>query len=112
VVPVPLSSRRRRQRGYNQAEVIAGCIAEITAAVVVSQLLRIRNTPAQSAHDESARRRNVEGAFAWCGSPLDGARLLLVDDVLTTGATVTAAGSTLAAAGARGVDVVVLAAVL
>jgi ComF family protein len=111
VVPVPLGSRRRRQRGYNQAEVIAGCIAEITGAPLVAQLVRTRDTPAQSAHDENARRSNVEGAFSWRGSSLDGAQLLLVDDVLTTSATVSAVTAALVAAGARGVDVTVLAAV-
>jgi ComF family protein len=111
VVPVPLGSRRRRQRGYNQAEVIAGCVAEILGAPVVNQLVRTRNTPAQSAHDENARRRNVDGAFAWRGSSLDGAQLLLIDDVLTTGATVTSVTAALVAAGARRVDVTVLAAV-
>jgi ComF family protein len=111
VVPVPLGSRRRRQRGYNQAEVIAGCIAEIIEAPLLAQLVRTRNTPAQSAHDENGRRRNVDGAFAWRGPSLDGAQLLLVDDVLTTGATVSAVTAALVAAGARRVDVTVLAAV-
>jgi ComF family protein len=111
VVPVPLGARRRRQRGYNQAEVIAGCIAEIVGAPMVDQLVRTRNTSAQSAHNENARRRNVDSAFAWRGSSLDGAQLLLVDDVLTTGATVSAVTAALVAAGARRLDVTVLAAV-
>ena len=73
--------------------------------------VRIRDTPPQSARDEATRRGNVAGAFAWAGVALDGAYLWLVDDVLTTGATVEAGAATLAAAGASLIDVVVVAAV-
>jgi ComF family protein len=111
VVPVPLGARRRRQRGYNQAEVVARVLAAATGSPMVSMLVRVRNTPAQSNRDEAARRNNVTGVFEWRGTPLDGAAVLLVDDVLTTGATAAAACSALAGAGARRVDVAVLAAV-
>lgn len=111
VVAVPLGPRRRRQRGYNQSEVLAAVIAEDRDVPVMDDLGRIRDTPPQSARDEATRRRNVAGAFAWTGTDLGGAYVWLVDDVLTTGATVEAASSVLGRAGASLIDVVVVAAV-
>lgn len=111
VVAVPLGPRRRRQRGYNQSEVLAAVIAEDRDVPVMEDLGRIRDTPPQSARDEATRRGNVAGAFAWTGTDLRGAYVWLVDDVLTTGATVEAASSVLGRAGASLIDVVVVAAV-
>ena len=111
VVAVPLGARRRRQRGYNQSLVIAEVIAEARDVLVLDDLVRIRDTPPQSARDEATRRGNVNGAFAWSGDDLQGGYLWLVDDVLTTGATAAAAASALVQAGASLVDVVVVAAV-
>jgi ComF family protein len=111
VVAVPLGARRRRQRGYNQSLVIAEVIAEARDVLVLDELVRIRDTPPQSARDEASRRGNVDGAFAWSGDDLQGGYLWLVDDVLTTGATAAAAASALVEAGASLVDVVVVAAV-
>jgi ComF family protein len=111
VVAVPLGPRRRRQRGYNQSEILAAVIAEARDVPVLGDLARIRDTPPQTARDEATRRDNVAGAFAWTGSALDGAYLWLVDDVLTTGATIEAAASVLGRAGASLVDVVVVAVV-
>ncbi len=111
VVAVPLGARRRRQRGYNQAELIAEILAEDRDVPMLGDLARIRETPPQSARDETTRRGNVAGAFAWTGNDLGGAYLWLVDDVLTTGATVAGSSAVLAVAGASLVDVVVVAAV-
>lgn len=111
IVAVPLGPRRRRQRGYNQSAVLAGVIAEARDVVVLDDLARIRDTPPQSARDEATRRGNVAGAFAWTGGTLDGAYVWLVDDVLTTGATVEAGAAVLDREGASLVDVVVVAAV-
>ena len=111
VVAVPLGVRRRRQRGYNQSDVLAHVIASTRGVPVLDQLGRIRDTPPQSARDEATRRSNVAGAFAWSGGQLDGAYLWLVDDVLTTGATAEAAASVLGQAGASLIDVVVVAVV-
>jgi ComF family protein len=111
IVAVPLGPRRRRQRGYNQSDVLARVLAEIRHVPLLDGLRRTRDTKPQSVCDEQGRRRNVAGAFAWIGSPLDGVRLWLVDDVLTTGATVEAAGASLRAAGASRVDVIVVAVV-
>jgi ComF family protein len=111
VVAVPLGPRRRRQRGYNQAELIAEAIAEARDVPVLDDLVRTRDTPPQSARDEVTRRDNVAGAFDWTGVDIAGAYVWLVDDVLTTGATAEAAATVLARAGASLVDVVVVAAV-
>jgi ComF family protein len=111
VVAVPLGSRRRRQRSYNQAEVVARVLANARRVPLLEGLRRLRETSAQSSRDEEARRINVSGAFAWTGTPIDAAHLWLVDDVLTTGATVEAASAVLSAAGASRIDVVVVAVV-
>jgi ComF family protein len=111
VIAVPLGARRRRQRGYNQSDVIASVLAEARDVPVLDQLTRIRETRPQSARDEATRRSNVAGAFAWSGGDLAGAYLWLVDDVLTTGATAEAAATVLTHAGAALIDVVVVAAV-
>ena len=109
VVAVPLGPRRRRQRGYNQSELIARVIAHSRRLPLVAGLQRIRETPPQSARAEDARRTNVAGAFAWQGMAVERAHLWLVDDVLTTGATLEAAATALDAAGACRIDVVVVA---
>jgi ComF family protein len=111
VVAVPLGRRRRRQRGYNQSAILASVLADERDVPVFDDLTRIRDTPPQSARNETTRRDNVAGAFAWTGGDLTGSYLWLVDDVLTTGATAEAAGSVLGLAGASLVDVVVIAVV-
>lgn len=111
LVAVPLGRRRRRQRGYNQSEILASVLADEWDVPVLDDLTRTRDTPPQSARNEATRRGNVAGAFSWTGGDLSGSYLWLVDDVLTTGATAEAAGSVLGLAGASLVDVVVIAAV-
>lgn len=107
VLAVPLHAARRRERGYNQAEALAGALAASIGAPHASGLLvRVRATRAQARLGGEARRRNLAGAFvAVDGAVLEGRRVLLVDDVLTTGATLESALGVLRAAGARAAGV-------
>ncbi len=106
LVPVPLGARRRRERGHNQAELLAEALAARCALPVVAGLLeRSRETRTQTALHPEQRRANVAGAFRATRS-LGGAKVVLVDDVLTTGATLASAARALAAAGAATVGAV------
>jgi ComF family protein len=111
VVPVPLARGRHRARGYNQAEVVARALAGLArGAPVTSGLRRRRETEAQVGQDRTQRRRNLDDAFAWVGPPLGGATLWLVDDVVTTGATMAAATGALQQGGAGRIEAVAVAA--
>lgn len=111
VVPVPLHWSRRLKRGYNQAEAIARELATgLGTAFAKTAVVRVRNTPQQGQPTASARRDNVKGAFrVRRGARIAGRRVLLVDDVMTTGSTVSEVARVLKAAGATGVEVAVLA---
>ena len=89
IVPVPLHSRRLRERGYNQSGLIARELGRlIDLPVVEDSLLRLRDNPAQvKAPDAEARRKNVLGVFVCCNRELWRKNVLLIDDVCTTGAT-------------------------
>ena len=100
VVPVPLSRERLRERGYNQAAEIARHVAkERRARLELTVAVRERNTQAQADLPWSDRARNVRGAFR-CERSLDGAAIAVVDDVMTTGATLDELAATLKRAGA------------
>ena len=94
LVPVPLHPNRLATRGYNQAALIALELGALWDVPVWTHVLaRVRDTPAQQAAGRRDRRINVAGAFAATG-PLPGAaRVAIVDDVVTTGATVNACAS-------------------
>jgi len=101
LVPVPLTGGRRRSRGYNQSEMLARELSRLSGLPVVADvLLRRRGAPPQArAVDEAARRANVADAFTVRQrDPLAGP-LLLVDDVMTSGATLDACARTLRRAG-------------
>jgi ComF family protein len=111
LVPVPLHARKRRERGYNQAELIARCFAaEVSGAVVRPLLQRRLDTSSQTRLDRAERAANLKNAFALAGDgPVEpAARYVLVDDVFTTGATLNACASVLRAAGLSCVDVATL----
>ncbi|MGN8277168.1 double zinc ribbon domain-containing protein [Pseudomonas sp. SMV71] len=111
LLPVPLAARRLRQRGFNQAALIARWLCETLEIPCEENLLRrVQDTPAQQALDARARRRNLRQAFALApGVDLRKRHLALVDDVLTTGATAEALAGLLLDAGAARVDVYCLA---
>ncbi len=119
ILPVPLHTRRLRQRGFNQAYLLVRDFPGLWRAVVggppgwtISNtiLLRSRNTPSQTGFDRKSRLKNLRGAFVVKGAEkIAGRRILLVDDVYTTGATSGEAARTLFNAGARSVDLIVLA---
>lgn len=102
VVPVPLFSRRRRSRGYNQSALLAREIGKLLAVPVADDaLVRLRNTPPQARLTSAGERRsNVEGAFACRDARLAGRSILLIDDVTTTGATLESCAVPLKTAGA------------
>lgn len=110
LVPVPLHPERLRRRGYNQSALLAeGAVQRLTVPVL-SALRRVRATPHQVGLGADERRRNVEDAFAVLeGVELLGKRLVLVDDVVTTGSTLGACATALLAGGAREVRAVTLA---
>lgn len=111
IVPVPLHATRLRERGFNQAAVLAGALARrCGVACDLSALMRLRPTPSQVGSRYQERMRNVAGVFSVaCPQKTARARVLLVDDVVTSGATVEACGRALMRAGAERVDAVALA---
>jgi ComF family protein len=112
IVPVPLHWSRCWRRGFNQSEVLARQLARTLAIPCrPNWLRRVRRTPLQTRQTSpTARRENVQGAFAArAGLDLSGQSILLVDDVLTTGATANAAAQALRAAKAERVVVAILA---
>lgn len=113
LVPVPLHRRRLITRRYNQAALMAQALGRNSGLpVIVDALRRVRATPSQGRMNRSQRERNVAGAFAVRDSRQESirdARIVLVDDVMTTGATLTACIRPLLHAGAANVDVLTLA---
>jgi ComF family protein len=102
VVPMPLHRTRLGRRGYNQAlELALPLLRSTPRPLAVDALRRVRATPPQSELDAAGRRRNVRGAFEADASRVQGRCVLLVDDVITTGATIAEAAQTLIRAGAR-----------
>lgn len=102
VVAVPLHENRLRERGFNQAELLAAVFCRQVGLPLLRPgvLCRQRDTQQQMLLGPAERRANVHGAFDWAGPPLDGSRVLLIDDVATTGSTLEACGEALLAAGA------------
>jgi ComF family protein len=110
VVAMPLHWRRRFDRGFNQAALIAAQVARRRKIPLLNAVRRVRATRPQTGLTNAKRRDNVSGAFR-CrrGRPLDGMRILLVDDVMTTGATASACGAVLKRAGAKSVTLLTVA---
>jgi ComF family protein len=111
VVPVPLHWLRRLERGYNQAAMLARPLAkQLRVPFSTRRLRRIRYTSHQTGQSATSRQENLRGAFAsWPAHRIRGLRILLVDDVMTTGSTCSEAARALKKAGAARVVAAVLA---
>ena len=104
IIPIPLHISRRRSRGFNQAEVIAGELAAASGIPVRTDVLfRIKKTSPQKSLGKNERQGNLQGAFAVSGSWKVRENVLLVDDIYTAGATVEKAAKMLKKAGAQNV---------
>ena len=107
VIPIPLSGKREKQRGYNQSKLLAAEISRHYPICLDDISLKKRDVTPQFELSRKDRLQNVKGAFH--SSPLSGKTVLLVDDIYTTGATVREASKALKAAGAKYVYVLTLA---
>ncbi|WP_277870642.1 ComF family protein [Thermorudis peleae] len=101
VVPIPLHPTRQRERGFNQAALLAKPVADALGIPVIHGLVRQQATRPQVGQSYAARQRNVAGAFAWRQGKQMPSAVILVDDVVTTGATMVAACEVLQAGGVQ-----------
>jgi len=105
IIPVPLHPKRLRERGYNQAAELARPIGKLlNLPLDTRSLQRIRHTNEQSSLNAKERRRNLRGAFH-CNADLQNKRVVIVDDVVTTGSTANEIAKTLRRAGARHIEI-------
>jgi len=110
VVPVPLGRKRKSERGYNQVSLIAYPLAlRFGWKYIPDGLVRIRETGSQVGLNASDRQKNVFGAFAAIPQRVEGKKVLLIDDVATTGATLSSCTEALKVAGATAVFALTLA---
>ncbi|MEX2161915.1 MAG: ComF family protein [Anaerolineales bacterium] len=110
VIPIPLGARRHRERGFNQAELLARPFAEAAGLqLAAGVLVRLHETLPQFELSASERWKNLHGSFLADPAPLKGKSVLLVDDIMTTGATLDSAAQALNKAGARSVYALTLA---
>ncbi|MDE3195181.1 MAG: ComF family protein, partial [Acidobacteriota bacterium] len=110
VTAVPLHWRKHWRRGFNQAELLARQIARRRGVPLIRALRRKRPTEVQASLAVAGRHRNVAGAFeARARADVRGKRILLIDDVMTTGATASACATVLKRAGAKSVSLATLA---
>jgi ComF family protein len=114
ILSVPLHPQRLRERGFNQSLLLARRISQVHSIPLdFTSLQRIRHTQPQTELSGPERKKNIQGAFrVKKGGDISGKRILLIDDVFTTGATVQECSQVLLAAGAKQVDVLTLARVL
>jgi len=103
ILPVPLYRKKRKQRGYNQSELLARSLVKLRGLPLdTTSLIRARNTPSQTQFGREGRLKNMSGAFS-CVNPavVKGKTVLLIDDVATTGATLEGCAQALKEAGAK-----------
>ncbi|MFA5375353.1 MAG: phosphoribosyltransferase family protein [Dehalococcoidia bacterium] len=104
-MPVPIHKRRLRERGYNQSSLLAQRLSRMTNIPVVEDvLIRTKHTPSQAKSDSvDQRRKNIRNAFRCVNHDISGKRILLIDDVCTSGATLNSCAASLKSAGAASV---------
>jgi len=102
IIPVPIHERRLRERGYNQSLLLAKKLSHMTRLPVVeASLIRTKNTPHQASSDSvKQRRENIRNAFKCVNHDISGKRILLIDDVCTSGATLNSCATSLKSASA------------
>lgn len=109
IIPIPLSKKRYRWRGFNQAELLANLLAEELNCLSCLNLKRKKHRQPQVELNEKKRLENVRQIFSWQGPNLSGKTIVLIDDVTTTGATLEAAAEALEKAGPQKIYGLVLA---
>jgi ComF family protein len=100
IIPIPLHKKRRAWRGFNQSELIADELSLLTGWMVDKNLIKIKKTKEQAGLKETERLANQLGAFIWTGLNLAGQDVILLDDIITSGATISQAALILKQAGA------------
>lgn len=111
IIPVPLHPKKKRQRGFNQAQVIAKCLSRLRGVELVERrLIKIRNVPPQTSLELKDRQKNVLGTFRVVKrETIKGKVVLLVDDVYTTGATIRECSAALREAGVKEIRAITVA---
>lgn len=109
IIPIPLSKKRLRWRGFNQAEILAREFCGYYNYQLCLDLKRKKHRSPQANLNEAKRLINIKSVFVWKGKSLDGKTIILIDDVATTGATLNEAAHILKLAGAKQVYALVLA---
>ena len=103
MVPLPLHPAKEKERGYNQAQILAKAISEVTGHTMANVLTRTRDTPPQSGLHPQLRKENVFGAFEVISGNIGSKCFAVVDDIYTTGASLNECARVLMSAGARNV---------
>ncbi len=102
IVPIPVSKKRKRQRGYNQTELLAKEISRmLDIPYSAKSLVRVKDTAPQKKLNVRQRKYNLLNAFEWRGEPLSGENILLIDDIYTTGNTIDVCAQIIRKTGAK-----------
>lgn len=102
IIPLPLSKKKLRKRGYNQCDYIAKGISQVTGIPVIkNSIIRSKANETQTHKTREERWKNVEGIFTLIKQDITGKHILLVDDVLTTGATIASCAKTIVSANCK-----------
>jgi len=109
VIPVPLSKKRERFRGFNQSKILAENFSSFYTYPLSLDLKRIKHSVPQSSLSETKRKQNIQSSFAWRGKSLRGKTIILIDDIITTGATLNECAKELKQAGADSIYALVIA---